>query len=220
VVFVDDSTDGTDVLIGQLAASDARVRLLHRGVNRGGLAGAVVDGLQAARGSYVCVLDADLQHPPRRIPDMLDAARASGADVVVASRYVVGGAASGLDGPLRKFYSRGLKYLSRTVFPRRLAAISDPLGGFFLLQRAVIQDIDLRPIGYKILLEILVRCTWRSSAEVPYHFSPRQFGTSKADLRQGLRFLQHLARLAWDCSPGCMSVRALARPLGTRWASA
>jgi glycosyltransferase involved in cell wall biosynthesis len=210
VVFVDDSTDGTDRIIAYLSLNDSRIRLLHRDVNRDGLAGAVVDGLQLARGNYICVLDADLQHPPERIPDLLEAARANSADVVVASRYVPGGSASGLDGPLRQFYSRGLKVLSQRVFPKRLASISDPLGGYFLLRRAVIQDADLRPIGYKILLEILIRGTWTKAREVPYRFQPRCAGTSKANLRQGLRFLHHLARLAWDCSPSLAPVRAVA----------
>jgi len=210
-LFVDDSTDDTPTVLADIACRDRRVRVLQRAENRGGLAGAVVEGLALARGTYVCVLDADLQHPPERIPDMLRAARASRADVVVASRYVPGGASSGLDGPMRQFYSRGLKMLSQVVFPRRLAPVSDPLGGFFLLRRSVVQGADLRPIGYKILLEILVRCSWDRATEVPYRFQPRQFGASKADLRQGLRFLKHLLTLAWDCSPALAPLRILSR---------
>jgi dolichol-phosphate mannosyltransferase len=154
-----------------------------------------------AYGSYVCVLDADLQHPPARIPEMLATARSTGADIVIASRYIPGGSAGGLGGPLRKFYSRGLKLLSQMVFPRRLAGISDPLGGYFLLRRSVVQGTNLRPLGYKILLEILVRCQWQRVSEVPYRFELRQHGDSKANIRQGLQFLQHLAILVWDCSP-------------------
>ena len=210
-VFVDDSTDGTDALIADIGRADARVRVLHRDANRGGLAGAVVEGLEIARGTYICVLDADLQHPPARIPDLLAAAREHAADVVVASRYVPGGSASGLDGPLRQFYSRGLKHLSRCVFPRKLAHVTDPLGGYFLLRRSVVEGADLRPIGYKILLEILIRGRWSTAREVPYRFQPRQQGASKADLRQGLRFLHHLARLAWDCSPSTAPLRQAAR---------
>jgi dolichol-phosphate mannosyltransferase len=206
-LFVDDSNDGTDLVIEAHASNDTRVRLLHRPVNRGGLAGAVVEGLAAARGTYLCVLDADLQHPPERIPDLLAAARDQAADVVIASRYVPGGSTGGLDGPLRQFYSRGLRSLSRSVFPRRLATISDPLGGYFLIHRSVVEGIELRPIGYKILLEILVRCPWRASAEVPYQFQPRQYDTSKANFRQGLRFLRHLSTLVWDCSPATAPLR-------------
>lgn len=200
-VFVDDSTDGTDAVIGELAASDPRVRLLHREKSRGGLAGAVVDGLALARGTFICVLDADLQHPPARIPEMLAEAVHTGADLVIASRYVPGGSTAGLDGPLRQLYSRGLRGLTRMLFPRRLAAVSDPLGGYFLVRRSVVQEVALRPVGYKILLEILVRCAWREVRELPYRFEARLHGASKANFRQGVRFLHHLALLAWDCSP-------------------
>jgi dolichol-phosphate mannosyltransferase len=200
-VFVDDSTDGTDALIADLARTDPRIRLLHREENRGGLAGAVVDGLAQAHGTYVCVLDADLQHPPDRIPALLAEARRTSADLVIASRYTDGGSAGGLDGPLRQIVSRGLKALSQVLFPRRLAGISDPLGGFFLVRRSVVTGFELRPIGYKILLEILVRCRWQIVREVPYVFQPRLYCDSKADLRQGVRFLHHLSKLFLDCSP-------------------
>jgi dolichol-phosphate mannosyltransferase len=192
VLFVDDSTDGTDHLIDQLATADPRIRVLHRADNRGGLSGAVVDGLARARGTYRCVLDADLQHPPARIRVMLAEAHRSDADVVIASRYMPGGSACGLDGPLRQLYSRGLKLLSQLLFPRRLAGVTDPLGGYFLLHRRILAGVELRPVGYKILLEILIRCPWRTAGEVPYRFQPRRHGDSKADLRQGLRFLSHL----------------------------
>jgi dolichol-phosphate mannosyltransferase len=215
-VFVDDSTDGTDQFLASLAADDPRIVLLHRVENRGGLAGAVVEGFARARGRYVCVLDADLQHPPSRIPDMLAAAQGSGADIVIASRYVPGGSAGGLNGPLRQVYSRGLKALAKVVFPRRLSGISDPLGGYFLLHRRVLDGAQLRPIGYKILLEVLVRCAWHSVREVPYRFEPRHQGQSKADVRQGLRFLEHLRTLFWDCSP---ALRRPAPALGPRWSA-
>src|SRR5205085_680624 len=129
-------------------------------------------------------------------------------DVVVASRYVPGGSASGLDGPLRQLFSRGLRVLSKLAFPRRLRTISDPLGGFFLVRRSVVDGVALRPIGYKILLEILVRCPWQSSAEVPYAFQPRAAGTSKANLAQGLTFLEHLLTLVRECSPALAPLRS------------
>jgi hypothetical protein len=182
---------------------------VHRAENRGGLSGAVVDGFAHARGAYLCVLDADLQHPPACIPALLREAQQSGADVVIASRYVPGGSAGGLAGPVRQLGSRGLKLLSKLLFPRRLAGITDPLGGYFLLRRAVLDGVELRPTGYKVLLEILIRCPWRSVREVPYQFEPRLHGDSKADLRQMLRFLEHLRTLAWDCAPGLSVHRGL-----------
>lgn len=210
-LFVDDSTDGTDGVIAELADADPRIRLLHRPENRGGLAGAVVDGLAAASGTYACVLDADLQHPPARIPALLEEARRTSADLVIASRYIPGGSAGGLDGPLRRTISHGLKGMSKLTFPRRLADVSDPLGGYFLFRRSIANDVQLQPIGYKILLEILIRCDWRVVREVPYAFQPRLAGESKADLPQGVRFLRHLAILAWDRSPLFAPVRLLDR---------
>lgn len=211
LVVVDDSTDGTDALVARLAAADPAIRLLHRTENTGGLAGAVVAGFALARGDYVCVLDGDLQHPPARIPALLAEAERTGADIVIASRYRPGGSAGGLAGPLRRFYSWGLKELTRACFPRRLAGITDPLGGFFLVRRIVLEGVALRPVGYKILLEVLVRCPWRRVAEVPYRFRPRRAGSTKADLRQGLRFLRHLGILLWDCSPALAPLHPLIR---------
>jgi dolichol-phosphate mannosyltransferase len=213
-VFVDDSSDGTDDVIRQLADADPHVRMLHREENRGGLAGAVVDGMAWAQGDFICVIDADLQHPPAHVPAMLEAASRTGADLVIASRYVPGGSTAGLEGPLRYVVSRSLRSLARLLFPRRLARITDPLGGYFLVRRSIVEGAALRPIGYKILLEILVRCRWRQADELPYRFEPRLSGASKSNLQQGLRFLRHLALLAWDCSPLFAVPRMLT---GSRW---
>jgi dolichol-phosphate mannosyltransferase len=215
VLFVDDSRDGTDAIIADIAATDPRIRLWHRPENRDGLAGAVVEGLAEARGTYICVLDADLQHPPHRIPEMLAEAERSSADLVIASRYISGGSAGGLDGPFRQLCSHGLKGLARTMFPRRLAGITDPLGGYFLLRQSVVSGVALRPIGYKILLEILVRCRWEVVVEIPYNFQPRLQGDSKADFRQGIRFLRHLARLVSECSPLFAGIRVLSAERST-----
>ena len=212
-IFVDDSRDGTDAVISRQVETDPRVQLLHRSGPGLSLASAVVEGMARARGRYICVLDADLQHPPQRIPALLDEARRSGADVVIASRYVPGGSPGGLAGPLRRFYSVGLKLLSRTLFPRRLARITDPLGGYFLIRRQILDGVGLQPLGYKILLEILVRARWRTVREIPYSFRPRRYGSSKADLPQGIWFLRHLARLAWSRSPVFAPLRMLAKRL-------
>jgi glycosyltransferase involved in cell wall biosynthesis len=210
-LFVDDSTDGTDNLIAGLAKADTRIRLLHRRQNRGGLAGAVVAGLAQARGTYICVLDADLQHPPALIPKLLERAWKNRADIVVASRYRPGGSAGGLSGPMRQLFSQGSRRLAQVLFPMRLWQISDPGSGFFLVRRAILQGVSLRPIGFKCLMEILVRCPWQRASEVPYRFRPRRGGTSKADFRQGRLFLQHLGRLVRDRWPAAAVLPPRAR---------
>lgn len=198
IVFVDDSDDRTPETIAAVAAdAPGRVRLLHRpvGSRSGGLGGAVLAGIRSARGDWVLVMDGDLQHPPQTVPALLEAAGAGSADVVVASRYRGEGVAAGLDGTLRRLVSGTSTLVTRLVFPWRLRRVTDPMSGFFAVRRAALTDADLRPDGYKILLEILVRARISRVVEVPYTFQPRSAGQSKASLHEGLRFLRHLAGL-------------------------
>ena len=195
VLFVDDSDDGTPDLVRAHRGRALSVGLLHRRPGRrvGGLGGAVAAGLRAATGEYVRVMDADLQHPPALVPRLLAHARASGADVVVASRYVDEGDV-GQFGALRRAVSRASTTFARALFPRRLKSVTDPMSGFFLVRRRHVDPAVLRPDGFKILLEILLRQPGDTS-EVPFSFSDRLSGESKACWREGLRYLRHLLRL-------------------------
>src|SRR6266581_2270241 len=202
VIFVDDSDDDTPGVIEDAArtmgSSLFRIELEHRlagGARAGGLATAVVHGMNRARAEYVAVIDADLQHPPEQLRVLYDQAIAQDADLVVASRYIKGGSYQGLDGVGRRCISVGLKWTAKLLFPGQLLRLSDPLGGFFLLRRSLLADVSLRPIGYKILLEILIRCQWQHVLEVPYHFRTRAHGQSKANIQQGILVLQHMQRL-------------------------
>ncbi len=202
VIFVDDSDDDTPEIIKDAAktigSSLFHLELEHRvagDARAGGLATAVVHGMNRARAEYVAVIDADLQHPPEQLRVLYDQAIAQDADLVVASRYIKGGSYQGLDGVGRRCISVGLKWTAKLLFPGQLLRLSDPLGGFFLLRRSLLADVSLRPIGYKILLEILIRCQWRHVLEVPYHFRTRAHGQSKANMRQGRLALQHMLRL-------------------------
>ncbi|HCI78932.1 MAG TPA: hypothetical protein DHW02_04510 [Ktedonobacter sp.] len=202
VIFVDDSDDDTpQIITGKMKtmnSSSFHITLEHRAkgeAREGGLATAVVHGLQVAQAPYVAVLDADLQHPPEQLHLFYEQALIRDADLVLASRYIKGGSYQGLDGVGRRFISIGMKWTAKLLFPERLHNISDPLGGFFLLRRSLLTDVMLRPIGYKILLEILIRTPWKQALEVPYHFQARSHGQSKATMRQGTLALQHMLRL-------------------------
>src|ERR687893_461865 len=120
VVFVDDSTDETPAVIYALSEEGGRVSQIHRaGAEQdGGLSTAVTTGMDAVanESEYMCVMDADLQHPPEKVRELLEKAKSTGADVVVASRYARGGSYAGLLGPVRKAISVGSKYLARIVF--------------------------------------------------------------------------------------------------------
>src|ERR687893_3090143 len=200
VIFVDDSTDETPEVIRGLAEEDGRVALIHRGgaERHGGLSTAVTTGIEAFAGmsEYTCVMDADLQHPPEKVREMLELARGSEADVVVASRYARGGSYPGLPGPVRRGVSVGSKYLAQITF-KEARKTSDPMTGFFLVRNEAISGIQFRPTGFKILLEILVCAPELKVAEVPLNFQARNAGLSKANVGQGLEYLAHIASLFW-----------------------
>lgn len=196
VLFVDDSTDDTPDVI-RSAAQDCPfpVGVLHRDTPDGGLGGAVVDGMRRAGSDWIVVMDADLQHPPALVPDLVAAGERAGADLVVASRYISGGSREGLAGGYRVAVSRGATWLTKALFPRRLRGISDPMSGFFAIRRSVVTADALKPLGYKILLELAVRCRPETVAEVPFVFQDRFTGESKSTAKEGMRFLGHLTGL-------------------------
>ncbi|MFC9629135.1 glycosyltransferase [Streptomyces mirabilis] len=196
VVFVDDSTDDTPEVISREAQDcPFPVTLLHREEAVGGLGGAVVEGLKAASSDWIVVMDGDLQHPPSLIPELVASGERSAAGLVVASRYIKGGSREGLAGGYRIAVSRGATWLTKTLFPRRLRGISDPMSGFFAIRRSAVTAEILRPLGYKILLELAVRSRPREVTEVPFVFQDRFAGESKSTAQEGFRFLRHLVGL-------------------------
>src|SRR5262249_9847350 len=118
-----------------------------------------------------------------------------GADLVVATRYAGAGSAGGLSSRLRGLASRGAGAAAKVLFPRALAGGSDPMGGVFAVRTAAGCPRDLRPRGFKILLEVLVRTPGLRVAEVPFTFAERHDGQSKASAREAARYLRQLAAL-------------------------
>src|SRR5215213_5317395 len=200
VVFVDDSTDETPEVIQGLSEQDGRIQLVRReGTERyGGLSTAVTTGMELFSGAseYTCVMDADMQHPPEKVREMLEIARRSDADVVVASRYAPGGSYAGLPGRMRRAVSAGSRFLARIAF-KEARKTSDPMAGFFLIKNQAISGIQFRPTGFKVLLEILVCAPELEVLEVPFDFRPRHAGVSKATIYQGYEYLTHILSLFW-----------------------
>ncbi|MFT4220221.1 MAG: glycosyltransferase [Microbacterium sp.] len=210
LLFVDDSTDETPQLIRAAAVSAGiPVRLVHRDRPHGGLGGAVLEGFAAAAADTCIVMDGDLQHPPETIPELLERFEQGGVDIVVASRYQAGGSHRGLADRRRVLVSKLSTVLTKAMFPIRLRDVSDPMTGFFLVDRRALDLHALRPHGYKILLEILARRSLRA-AEVPFAFDDRHGGQSKATVRQGIHFLTQLTELRF----GKMSIFAVIGGLG------
>jgi dolichol-phosphate mannosyltransferase len=196
VIFVDDSDDGTaDVIRAQPTQLDVRVIHRAKAERRGGLSTAVLRGMAIARGDYVCIMDGDLQHPPETIPDLLARASDTGADIVIASRNVAGGSSAGLDGPWRRLLSWSFGMASRVLFYEKLRKVKDPLSGFLMVRRSAVEGITMRPVGYKISLEILIRAAGSHVEEVPYRFMEREADETKATMGTGLTFFRHVGLL-------------------------
>lgn len=191
IVFIDDnSADGTAELAASLK-DEYPIKVIVR-KNKRGLASAVVDGLKVTSGHIIAVMDADLQHPPELVPDLLREIEA-GADVAVASRYVKGGGCQGW-GLTRRLMSKGAGFLAHLLLPAT-RQVSDPMSGFFMFNREVVAEARLKPTGYKILLEILMVGKFQSVAEVPYTFVTRERGKSKLNARQQIDYLKHILSL-------------------------
>jgi len=187
-IFVDDdSPDGTADEVKAIGAQDYRVRCIRR-VGRRGLAGACVEGMLASQAPLVAVMDGDLQHDETLLAEMVRLMRSGDYDIVVGSRNLPGGDAAGLSRQ-RWLGSRAASILARGVVDRN---VSDPLSGFFMLRRDIVDGIARRlsTQGFKILLDILISTssTLRVT-ELPYHFRKRGDGTSKMDARVVLDFL-------------------------------
>jgi dolichol-phosphate mannosyltransferase len=199
IVFVDDSDDETVAVLAGLAAVSDRVSVLHRapGERRGGVAGALLAGLAVAESRWVVAMDADLQHPPELVADLLEPLRAGTAQVVVGSRFMPGSPsalAGGRSGRVRPAVSTVARRLVRCSLPRA-RVVTDPLGGFFAFDRSVVDDVALRPDAVRFLLEVLVRGRWTLVAEIPYVLADRMAGRSKAGPGEGWRLAWQVARL-------------------------
>ncbi len=195
VIFVDDdSNDGTLKVLRDIARRDSRVRYLHR-IGRRGLASAVVEGILSSSAPYIAVMDADLQHDEKLLPNMHEILVSGDADLVVGSRYMEGGGVGAWEVQRRRL-SQFATWISNKLLGVK---ISDPMSGFFMVTRVAF-DRSVRRLsllGYKLLLDILASSkssvSLKSTAgirikEIPYQFKSRVHGESKLD-----------ALVLWDC---------------------
>jgi dolichol-phosphate mannosyltransferase len=181
IVFVDDdSPDCTAETAREIAIKDSRVRCLKR-IGRRGLSSACIEGMLSTAAPVIAVMDADLQHDESLLIKMLPVIERDAADIVVATRYALGGGIGNFSNA-RKNFSKIATWASRAVIDSQ---ISDPMSGFFMMKRNVLDTSvhKLSGLGYKILLDILA--TLKSSkiriAEIPYQFRERFAGESKLD---------------------------------------
>jgi dolichol-phosphate mannosyltransferase len=195
IIVVDDgSTDGTVEQVREWSKRDSRIRLLSRAGERG-LAGAVLYGWSQSRANLLGVIDADLQHPPELLPELLKAAEQ--ADIAIASRYAQGHGTKGWN-PLRAAVSRLGTLAASPLISKKKLGVTDPMSGFFIIHRRCIEGLTFQTTGFKLLLDILVRGRIRKAREVPYRFGVRRSGRSKASATVALHYLHLLGRLSRD----------------------
>lgn len=189
VIFVDDDSDdgSADVLVG-LARTDPRVRFLRR-IDRRGLSSACLEGMASSAADCFAVMDADLQHDERILPQMISAlADDPNLELAVGTRYAAsGGVGNWSKG--RQLISRLATAVEKTVLR---TSLSDPLSGFFVVRRSLFEETARRMTGkgFKILLDFVLSAARPiQTKEFPYEFQARQHGQSKLDVVVGLEYL-------------------------------
>ncbi|HRZ27247.1 MAG TPA: glycosyltransferase family 2 protein [Spirochaetota bacterium] len=190
VVIDDNSNDGIDKAVENLQTMGHPINLIIRKTERG-LSSAVIEGIRIAQGDYLLVMDADLSHPVESIPSLLKPLVSEGADFCIGSRFVKGGSSEHFNW-FRKLNARVSKVLALPF-----TNVKDPMAGFFAFPRTMLKDkiFILNPLGFKIGLELIVKCNPKKIVEVPIEFQERLFGESKLTLKEQVNYILHLKRL-------------------------
>jgi len=189
IIIVDDnSPDQTWKVAEDLQDKYPNLKVLRR-LEKRGLSSAVLDGFAMANTEIVGVIDADLSHPPEKIPELVAPIINGEADFTLGSRYIDQGGTQ--NWPLKRRLSSKIA----TWAVLGLTKVKDPMSGFFFLKRDVIKNIELNPKGFKIGLEILVRGNYNKVIEVPIIFRDRVYGESKLSSNVILDYLLHVSKL-------------------------
>jgi len=181
IVVDDNSPDGTAKIVEDYISSIKKIAehtidLIHRKAKKG-LASAILNGIQKAKGETIVVMDSDFSHPPQIIPKMIEAFKQYQCDLVVASRYITGGNIIGWT-TKRKLMSKIATVIAKKGLDVK---IKDPMSGFFAFKKNIIKELNFDALGYKFLLEILVKTKGINVKEIPYTFENRKVGSSKLD---------------------------------------
>ena len=195
IVVDDNSPDGTGKIVEDYLKNVKKIAgytidIIHR-TTKNGLSSAILSGIQRATGDTIVVMDSDLSHPPQIIPKMIDALKKYQCDMVVASRYITGGQING--------WNKKRKLLSKvaTMIAKKGLGVktNDPMSGFFAFKKGILKGLNFDAIGFKILLEILVKKRELSVKEIPYTFQNRTFGSSKLDFSIILNYFKSVWKL-------------------------
>ena len=183
IVVDDNSPDGTGLLVEEhiknfKKIANYTVDVIHR-KTKSGLGSAILNGIQKSTGDTILVMDTDFSHPPQIIPKLIESIKKYQYDIAVASRYIKGGKIQ--DWSLKR------KLMSKfaTLIAKKGLGIDtkDPMSGFFAFKRNIIKELNIDAIGYKFLLEILVKTKGVNIKEIPYTFQDRELGSSKISIK-------------------------------------
>ena len=195
IVVDDNSPDGTGKLVEDYLKTvknyaNYTIDVIHRKA-KSGLGTAILNGIKEAKGDTIVVMDCDFSHPPQIIPKMLETLKQTQCDIVVASRYAKGGAINGWS-IKRKLVSK----IATLIAKKGLGVnTNDPMSGFFAFKKNIIKGLNIDAIGYKILLEILVKTKNVTVKEIPYTFQDRQYGSSKLSVKTILDYYKSVWKL-------------------------
>ena len=181
IVVDDNSPDSTGKIVDEYLKNVKKIagytmEIIHR-TSKNGLSSAILSGVQRAKGETIVVMDSDFSHPPQIIPKMIESLKKYQCDLVIASRYISGGKINGWT-LKRKIMSKVATLIAKKGLGVKT---KDPMSGFFAFKKNILKGINFDAIGYKILLEILVKKSEIAVKEIPYTFENRSFGSSKLD---------------------------------------
>ncbi|HJM26028.1 MAG: glycosyltransferase family 2 protein [Nitrosopumilus sp.] len=195
IIVDDNSPDGTgkiveDYMKNLKKMANYTIEIIHRKA-KDGLGSAILNGIQHAKGDTIVVMDSDFSHPPQIIPKLIESVKKYQFDIAVASRYIKGGNIQG--------WSLKRKLMSKfaTLIAKKGLGIDakDPMSGFFAFKKNILNGLNIDAIGYKILLEILVKTKNVTITEIPYTFQDREFGSSKLNFKTILDYYKSVWKL-------------------------
>ena len=178
IIFVDDnSLDKTHEVVKSISKKYKNVRCIRR-IGRRGLSSAVIEGCLSSSADFLLIMDADLQHDQKKIPEMIKLQKKYALDMVIGSRFLNKQSSTGLSRK-RNLVSKLANFLANKISGVQL---SDPMSGFFLIKRSLMEQhaINLTGLGFKILLDIMSSAKNKIHyKEIEFNFQPRKYGESK-----------------------------------------
>mmetsp|Transcript_3156 Transcript_3156/g.4842 ORF Transcript_3156/g.4842 Transcript_3156/m.4842 type:complete len:241 (+) Transcript_3156:222-944(+) len=199
IIIDDNSPDGTQEICGRLQKIYGSDRIKLRGrPGKLGLGTAYSFGISHATGDFVILMDADLSHHPKFIPDFIRVQQEQQCDIVSGTRYVPGGGVYGWD-LKRKLTSRVANYIAQTILRPR---VTDLTGSFRLYKKEVLDTLlkHVKSKGYVFQMEIIIRAEHMGYriGSVPITFVDRMYGSSKLGPNEIILYLRGLVHLWWE----------------------